>query len=59
MTRCPYCGATVEDTRAEIEHMESQHPDVIVRRLKQLGWHREAVDVERRLAKEKTCDTTD
>lgn len=35
--RCPYCGAPAEDARAEVAHMNAEHPDVIAQRLEAIG----------------------
>lgn len=38
--RCPYCGAEAGDARAEVEHMNAEHRDVVVQRLEAAGFGR-------------------
>jgi hypothetical protein len=39
MNACPYCGFEVPDgdTWAEIVHMQTEHPDIIDQRLREVG----------------------
>ena len=39
MIKCPECPVELPEgsLRAQIDHMETNHPDVIVRRLKEIG----------------------
>lgn len=37
---CPYCGAVVEDTIAEVAHMNDAHPEVIEERMLAAGFQR-------------------
>ena len=38
--RCPYCGAEAGDARAEVEHMNAEHRDVVAQRLEAAGFGR-------------------
>jgi len=39
MVKCPECSLELPENaqRAQIEHMESEHPEVIARRLEKIG----------------------
>lgn len=39
---CPYCGIEAATTQDEIAHMESEHPDIVYRRLLDAGMRDEA-----------------
>lgn len=49
MSECPYCGATVATVADEVAHMNAEHPEVIVERLRKAGLHAEADDLQERL----------
>lgn len=43
MSRCPYCGWEATSVEEEIHHMNSEHQEIVIERLRKAGFSEEEI----------------